>query len=92
MRQISKYPGAYDRMDHLSQLPRGQRMLGDLVKGPDGYKMIEYMATAKGGQQLGKMLSETPKGHHFNRPTGRIYTAEQLLAQLKSRFEKHTAK
>ena len=86
MRQIAKYPGGYDRLDHLSRLPRGERMARDLVRGPDGYKMIEYMATSSGGRELGKMLSETPDGSGFNQPTGRIYTAGQLTAELQQLY------
>ncbi len=83
MRKIAKYPDAFDRLDRLSRLPYGKNTIKALVRGPDGYKMIEYMTTTKGGRQMGKMLSNTPKGTGFNKPTGRIYTVKQLLARLK---------
>ncbi len=83
MRQISRYPDAYDRLDRLSRLPRGQQTVRDLIRGPGGYKMIEYMTTAAGGKELGKMLSNSPKGKKFNAPTGRIYTAKILLKRLE---------
>ena len=45
--------------------------------------MIEYMTQSRGGRELGKMLSKAPNGADFNQPTGRIYTLDGLLAQLK---------
>ena len=83
MQKIASYPDGYDRTDRLSRLPRGQRMVYDLIDKPGGAKMIEYMTTAPGGKNLGKQLSRGPKGRNFNKPTSRIYTAEALLARLK---------
>ena len=44
--------------------------------------MFAYMVTAPGGQVLGQQLSNTKEGRDFNKPTGHIYTAEQLLKRL----------
>jgi hypothetical protein len=82
MRQIARYPGAYDRLDRLSAMPHGKQTIHDLERGPDGYKLLEYLTMAKGGREMGKMLSRTPTGANFNRPTGRIYTADALLREL----------
>ncbi len=87
MRQIARFPDAYDRVDRLSRLPRGRQTVADLIRGPDGYKMIEYFTTAAGGKELGRMLSESPAGRDFNNPTGRIYTADLLLERLKQSRE-----
>jgi hypothetical protein len=93
MRQISRYPKVYDRLDRLSRLPLGQQTIRDLIRGPDGYKMLEYMSTASGGRELCKMLSNSPGAGDFNAPTGRIYTAEGLLLRLeKSRAAAAKAK
>jgi hypothetical protein len=83
MRQISTFENGYDRVDRLSRIPLGQQTLRDLIRGPDGYKMVEYMTTAQGGKELGRQLSNTPNGANFNAPTGRIYTDEQLLTRLE---------
>jgi hypothetical protein len=83
MRQISGYKDGYDRVDRLSRLPYGRQTVIDLIRGPDGYKMIEYMTTSPGGQALGGQLSDAPLGKDFNEPTGRIYTAEKLLPRLE---------
>ena len=86
MARIADYPLAYDRLDRLARLPHGRRIVRDLIHGPDGYKMIEYLTTARGGAELGKMLSKSPKGAKFNKPTGRIYTVNMLLSRLRLRL------
>jgi hypothetical protein len=83
MRRIAGYPDAYDRLDRLSELPRGRQTVRDLIRGRDGYKMLQYMTTTRGGKQLGKMLSKSPGAGDFNAPTGRIYTADGLLLRLE---------
>lgn len=83
MRQISRFPGAYDRLERLSRLPHGKQTILDLVRGPDGYKMIEYLTITSGGKSMGRMLSQASGGSGFNQPTGRIYTAEALWNQLR---------
>ncbi len=83
---MAKYPEGYDRLDRMVRLPRGEIFTEDLIHNPGGYQMVEYMATAQGGIEMGKMLSETPKGKNFNQPTGRIYTAEQLIARVKKSY------
>jgi hypothetical protein len=83
MRKISGYKDGYDRLDRLSRLPIGQQTVRDLIRGPGGDKMIEYMTTASGGKELGKMLSNAPLGKNFNDPTGRLYTVEKLMVRLE---------
>jgi len=92
MREVAKYPGAYDRLDRLVRMPQGKATLQALIGGPDGYKMVEYLTTTRGGANLGKQLSNTPKGGKFNSPTGRIYTVEMLLARLKTSHAAATGK
>jgi len=87
MRQMDRYPDAYDRLDRLSKMPQGTSTLKRLVAGPDGYKLIEYLTTASGGKEMGKMLSNTPRGRGFNRSTDRIYTQRLLLAALKASYK-----
>ncbi|MCE5269211.1 MAG: hypothetical protein LLG00_15145 [Planctomycetaceae bacterium] len=83
MRQVARYPDAYDRLDRLSRMPRGEQTVRDLIRGPDGYKMLQYMTTTPGGEEMGRMLSNAPGAGDFNAPTGRIYTVDALLAQLE---------
>jgi hypothetical protein len=83
MRQICGYKNGYDRVDRLSRIPRGEQTVRDLIRGPDGYKMIEYMTNTPGGKHFADEFASVPNGKNFNAPTGRIYTADQLLARLE---------
>lgn len=85
MRASARYPSAYDRLERLSRLPDGRSILERLIAGPDGYKLVEYLATQPGGREMGRMLSQAPQGTDFNEPTGRLYTVDQLLAELAAR-------
>jgi hypothetical protein len=86
MRRISAYPNAYDRVDRLSRMIGGQQLLRDLIKGPGGEKLIEYLTTSSGGKETGKSFADAPRGAHFNEPTGRIYTVNALLAQIQKSY------
>lgn len=86
MTQVYKYPHGYDRLDRVSQLARGHALVDELVRGPEGYKMIQYMTETTGGETMGSMLGNTPLGKDFNKPTGQIYTMEMLLDDLKERY------
>ena len=83
MRRIANHPNAYDRLERLSRLPYGKQTVHDLIYKTGGHEMIEYLTTASGGKELGKMLSKAPKGARFNEPTGRIYTVKMFLVQLQ---------
>jgi len=87
MRQISRYPGGFDRVDRISAMPQGRNDVAQMKKLPDGYKMIEAMTTTRRGKILGQRLSNAPKGKNFNKPTGKIYTADALVKRLKVSFE-----
>jgi hypothetical protein len=87
MTRIAGYPDAYDRLDRLSRLSNGKQTVHDLVYGAGGEKMIQYLTTAPGGKEMGKMLSKSPQGADFNDPTGRIYTVQMLIAQLKVQYQ-----
>jgi len=86
MRRLSGTPGTYDRMDRLRRMPFGRRRIRELIHNPGGYTLILYMVTTSGGRQMGRFLSETPTGRNFNKPTGRIYTENDLLKRLKQSY------
>jgi hypothetical protein len=54
-----------------------------LACGPDGYKLLEYMLKSKGGGELERMLAKDPGNAQIGKPTGKIYTAEQLTAAVE---------
>ena len=92
MKHIKQDPGAYDRLDRLTAMPQGRQTVLALIRGPEGWKMIDYMTRSPGGRNLGLQISNAPTGHDFNKPTGRIYTADALLARLRKLYEIDAAK
>jgi hypothetical protein len=83
IRKAGKYAGGYARLDRLSSMPDGQRTIRQLTHTKDGDKLIEYLATTRGGHNLGRMMAGTRQGVDLNKPTGRIYTAADLIAVLQ---------
>jgi hypothetical protein len=83
MRTISRLGGGYDRVDRLSRIPNGRQLVERLIQGPDGHKLVVYLAESAGGKELGTMLGRATDTAEFNKPTGRIYTEHQLLAELE---------
>jgi len=83
MRKVAARTGGYSHLDRLSTIPRGERIVRDLVRDPKGDDLITYLATTQGGRNLGKMMGSVRGGVDLNKPTGRIYTADDLLAVLK---------
>jgi hypothetical protein len=55
----------------------------DLIRGADGDKLIEYLTTTRGGRNLGSALAGARQGANLNQPTGRIYTADELMAAIE---------
>ncbi|MEX0611172.1 MAG: hypothetical protein WD738_24160 [Pirellulales bacterium] len=87
MRKIAGQPGAYERLDRLTSIARGQAIVSDLIRRKGGDEFVKYLATTKGGQNLGKQLAATRRGVDLNKPTGRIYTKDDLIAALTRVWE-----
>jgi hypothetical protein len=83
MRRIAREPGAYAQVDRLSSISRGQFQVRELIRWNRGDELIRYLTTTQGGHHLGRQMSATRQGVDLNKPTGRIYTAEDLIAALK---------
>jgi hypothetical protein len=88
MRKMDQHSGSYAHLDRLSTIPRGQLIVHDLVRQKDGDKFIQYLTNTKGGHNMGNMMAQARGGVDLNKPTGRIYTADDLLAALKSALAK----
>ncbi len=86
MADLSKTPAAYDRLERFLRLPLSKREFRGLLNGPDGYKMFSYMVTSRGGKALGRQLSNIKQGRNFNKPTGHIYTVDQLVKRLSESY------
>jgi hypothetical protein len=91
MRKIARHPGAYSQVDRLSSVSGGERIVRDLVRQRGGEKFVEYLTTTKGGRNLGNTLSHARRGVDLNKPTGRIYTANDLLDRLRLIYEQPAA-
>lgn len=88
MRKLAAKPGAFSHLDRLSTIPRGEKLVRDLIRDRDGDKLIEYLATTKGGHNMGSMMGGVPGGSDLNKPTSRIYTVADFEAALKASLAK----
>ncbi len=80
-------PDDYSRLERLSRIPDGQKMIRDLMAGPDGYHdMLAYMISVDGGRTLWSIVPGSRDAHDFNVPTGRLYTEKQLLERLEPSY------
>jgi hypothetical protein len=86
MRSIAHYPQGYDRLYRLAALPHGRQTVVRLIESKGGAQMIAYLTQSPGGKNLGQMLQDTPRGREFNRPTGKIFTADALIQRLKQSY------
>ena len=88
MRRISRHPGAFDRLERISQLHRGKQTVRELIgRGSKGADVIAYLASDPDGKKANRMMSKPSKGgRDFAKPTGRIYTAEMLLQKLREQY------
>jgi hypothetical protein len=87
MRKLAQHPGTYSRLDRLSTLGNGQATIRDLINQKQGEDLITYLATTSGGKNLGKMMAGTKGGVDLNKPTGRIYTVDDLIDGLKQAYD-----
>jgi len=83
MHKVAKNQGGYLRLDRLSSIADGKAAIRVLIKDPGGNEMIEYMDTTSGGFELGRMMAGAKNGVDLNKPTGRIYTADNLVSALQ---------
>lgn len=90
MRKVAARAGGYSQLDRLSKIPRGEQLVRDMIRSPNGDDLITYLATTQGGHNLGKMMAGVRGGVDLNKPTGRIYTANDLLAVLKKLHDEAT--
>jgi hypothetical protein len=90
-RAVANQSNSFDRLDRLSQQPGGQKLVHSIIRLPDGVKLMSPKPTPGFGD-LTELLPKqangrTPKVPDFNKPTGKIYTESQLLAELKKAWD-----
>ena len=64
----------------------------DLIRQRGGDQFVKYLTTTKGGRRLGGMLAGAQQGVDLNKPTGRVYTANDLVAELHRLFTNKSPK
>jgi hypothetical protein len=93
LKTISGYPEGLDRVDRLARMPQGQSNVHDLVyKIPNGTDWIKSMTSQANGRDLSNRLAQTQNGKDFNKPTGRLYSVEDLVKRLQTSFEQMQTK
>ena len=79
MRRIATKKLIFDRLDRISQADGGQQLIHDMAKLPDaekaGYRMPDLLPKKADGR--------TRKIKSYDKPTGQIYTEQDLLNRLQ---------
>jgi hypothetical protein len=92
MGKVSRYDLMYDRLDRIARESGGRELLTSLVRLPDGQRYASpRRPRAVPGlvDMLPKNASgKTRKVADYNKPTGRIYTADQLLQRLQQSYDR----
>ena len=96
MRQVSGYKLIYDRLDRLAREAGGQTMLKAVLNLPDGYRYAAYPTRP----EIPDLVDFLPKRGNsrtrvvkdYDKPTGRIYTEEDLMERLTASLKKQNKK
>ncbi len=96
MRQVSSRELIYDRLDRISRESGGPQLIQDIVKLPDG----ERYAKPKSGHGVPDLLDllpkkasgETRKIANYHKPSGSIYTTNDLIVRLAESHRQAAAK
>ncbi len=91
MRKVGDYELIFDRMDRVSRVSGGSKMLTDIAKLPDGEKLAK-LNRPNGVPGFLDLLPKKSSGKvrsikDYEQPTGRIYTEKQLLQRLKESYQ-----
>ncbi len=90
MRKVSTDKLVYDRLDRIARVAGGERMIQDLAKLPNAERYVK-MPPEQGVPDLLDLLPKQRSGRKrsikdYKKPTGRIYTAEDLAACIHHNF------
>ncbi len=91
MRKISGDKLAYDRLDQLSRMPKGKLMIQDFLRFP--HADISFTShSAVPIHDYARFVpprdrGKTPTAADLDKPTERIYTAQQLIARLQKSYD-----
>lgn len=90
MRGVAKEPLVFDRLDRLSEMPGGQQLVHDIIRLPDGQQLMKKKPTP-GFTDLSILLpkqanGKTPTIKDYSKPTGKIYTENDLVKALEKAY------
>lgn len=81
----------YDRLDRLTRYSGGDRLVSSILRLPNGPSFMRPKPTPGFGTLMDLLPKgangQTPVDRNFNKPTGKIYTAEQWVKELEKAFE-----
>ena len=90
MRKVASTPLALDRLDQMARLPGGKLMVKDFLRFPNS----ELTFTSKSGFDVSRLARLQPPDTRspitqddLNKPTGRIYTVDALVARLRQSYD-----
>ncbi|MDP7020596.1 MAG: hypothetical protein QGG36_32650 [Pirellulaceae bacterium] len=95
MRNVQRHPQIYSKLERISSAHGGRALVRDLLKLPDAAKYANPNR-ARGVPQMKDFLpkhgnSRQPQIRDYNKPTGKIYTEDQLLKRLKEMHQRDLA-
>jgi hypothetical protein len=86
MRQISSIPGVYDRLERLSWTESGRQLIDSLIERPDGPQLLKNLIAPGGAKAVEQIFAGDSRGANFQRPTGHVHTAPELLQRLLASY------
>ena len=92
MHNVREYPMVYDRMDRLTGMANGRKVLQEMIKSPEGHKAMLVLTQKNDGKEADPLLARLHRGPNFDKPTGRIYTVDNLLVALQKSYDKSIGK
>ncbi len=95
MRKVKGQALVYDRIDRLSRMPGGRKLIVSLTTIPKGYQLMGPNPTP-GLRDLTQLLPKgrngrTPVDKDFHKPTGLIYTQDALWKHINKSYVKATS-
>jgi hypothetical protein len=92
MRGVAHEPIPFDRLDRLSSMPGGERLVHSIIRLPNGQTYMSAKPTP-GFTDLTTLLpkqanGKTPVNKDFNKPTGKIYTEAALVQAIQKSLAK----
>ncbi len=90
-RGVAREQLVFDRLDRLSTMPGGERLIHDMIRLPNGQSFMARQPTP-GFTDLTILLpkqanGKTPRDKDFNKPTGKIYTENDLVKALEKSWK-----